>query len=278
MARVRSTFVPSTAFDMPTPPFAEPIPRWRPLTPVRGVGRPPGHRTPVHGCHSAAPVDVTAPKVTLRHHLASPHRAVPRDLRGSCAPAAGVPHRERSAFLSPLPGWRRPHGAASHPVPSGGRMDLSPHAVSWFWSRVDRGSADDCWEWTGARRSDGYGRFHPFRHGPSVGAHRFSFTLHCGPIPSGLFVLHTCDNRACVRPDHLFVGTNLDNVRDMFSKGRQSLRHGEFAGRARLTEVNVRDIRQRNAEGVGARTLAREFGVSRRAVQQAIQRKTWRHL
>jgi len=99
-----------------------------------------------------------------------------------------------------------------------------------FWARVDR-DPDGCWEWTGARWVEGYGRL---SLGPGVGpkkAHRLSWELHYGAIPDGLDVLHRCDNPPCVRPDHLFVGTQADNMRDARAKHRwdKALRRQKIA-------------------------------------------------
>jgi hypothetical protein len=76
-----------------------------------------------------------------------------------------------------------------------------------------------CWEWTGALHRNGYGAF-KLRDGRQMLAHRFAWELANGAVPEGLNVLHQCDNRRCVRPDHLFVGTQRENIRDMVAKGR----------------------------------------------------------
>lgn len=87
-----------------------------------------------------------------------------------------------------------------------------------FWSRVAYG--DDCWEWTKARTTTGYGKF--YSAGKHWRAHRVAYELTHGAIPDGLLVLHRCDNRLCVKPDHLFLGDYRDNILDCMAKGRWS--------------------------------------------------------
>jgi hypothetical protein len=93
-----------------------------------------------------------------------------------------------------------------------------PRVLERFWLQVVK--TDGCWLWTGAIDSNGYGKFALPRPWRRVAAHRVSFALHNGELEPGKFVCHACDNPPCVRPDHLFLGTQSDNMRDMLRKGR----------------------------------------------------------
>lgn len=86
-----------------------------------------------------------------------------------------------------------------------------------FWSKVDK--SGECWIWTGCLTNRGYGNF-GVRKGYNIPAHRFAYELTCGPIPEGFLACHHCDNRRCVRPDHLFLGSHRDNTQDCIRKGR----------------------------------------------------------
>jgi hypothetical protein len=102
------------------------------------------------------------------------------------------------------------------PMPKGHEVRS---AADRFWSKVEK--SDECWKWTAGKHNAGYGVF--WEKGRFYKAHRWSWERERGPIPDGLNLLHKCDNPACVRPDHLFLGTQKDNVNDMVSKGRHGI-------------------------------------------------------
>src|SRR3990167_11268090 len=109
---------------------------------------------------------------------------------------------------------------------------------SAFWSRVR--VSPDCWIWTGTIYSTGYGIV--WNRGHREGAHRVAYALSIGAIPDGMFVCHHCDTPACVRPDHLFLGTHDDNMRDAFLKGRKA--RGESHGSAKLSCDDVEHMKR----------------------------------
>jgi DNA-binding XRE family transcriptional regulator len=129
-----------------------------------------------------------------------------------------------------------------------------------------------CWQWTASKVRRGYGQINFC--GKMLSAHRVSFEVHCGEIPAGMFVLHKCDNRGCINPAHLFLGTNDENMADMVAKDRQA--RGSNNGRAKLTEHDIRDIRA--ARGILQIELARRYGVSKQQISKIISHKLWPHL
>lgn len=127
-----------------------------------------------------------------------------------------------------------------------------------------------CWIWTAAIGNKGYGHFWSVvRPEP---AHRVSYRLHNGEIADGLLVLHRCDNRLCVNPDHLFLGTNQDNMTDMVKKDRQA--KGSSLGAAKLDESQIASIR---ADSRSQRKIAAEYGVSHTAIGEIKNNRLWRH-
>lgn len=129
-----------------------------------------------------------------------------------------------------------------------------------------------CWLWTGGLSGSSYGRFRVA--GRQIQAHRFSWELHKGPISDGLLVCHTCDVRCCVNPDHLFLGTQSENLRDMVRKGRDNPRRGERNGQARLTEEAIAAIR---ADLRPLADIGRAYGIDKQRVHKIKHGKHWRH-
>jgi hypothetical protein len=147
-----------------------------------------------------------------------------------------------------------------------------------FWSKVSYGAPGECWLWMGAKNVDGYGkiRIGARAAGKQESAHRLAYRL-AKPFMynPALHVLHTCDNPTCCRPSHLFQGTQADNNRDMYAKGRAVNPRGEAKINAKLTTEQVLAIR---ADARPKKTLARVYGVSRATIQFIKNRKSWRHI
>lgn len=161
-----------------------------------------------------------------------------------------------------------------------------------FWEKVRK--TEYCWEWTGSKRHKGYGAFCYVKNGEPVQgrAHRFSYELHIGPIPEGLFVLHKCDNPKCVNPDHLFVGDNRANVADMISKGRRvkggtycrdgygsgNYERGVHHHNAKITPDIVIAIRKDRDNGLSFGGIAAKYGLSISHAFRIVNRSVWSHV
>lgn len=153
---------------------------------------------------------------------------------------------------------------------------LSPREIERFWSRVDRSAGPDgCWLWTASVGSHGYGDIR-FKHGHYT-AHRLSLMLALGEaFDESKFVCHACDNRRCVNPTHLWLGTTAQNMQDAARKDRTA--HGERCHYHKLTEDDVRVIRRRHADGEAQAALAREYGLHPNTIHYAINRRTWKRV
>jgi len=149
-----------------------------------------------------------------------------------------------------------------------------------FWSKVDQsGGPDACWPWTGSMNGHGRGSF--YFHGRLRHATQVAWFLTHGALPPPKTgVLHRCDRPRCVNPAHLFLGSQLDNIRDMDAKGRRVTRAtcGEANNRARLTAGAVATIRADYAQGVPVKALAETHGVTLQAIYYVVRRVTWKHI
>lgn len=172
--------------------------------------------------------------------------------------------------------------------PGDGRRDRWGTYLTRFYQGFSEGPPGECWNWTKSVDSSGYGQV---KHlGKILKAHRISYEVHVGKIPDGLCVLHKCDNPSCVNPNHLRVGTKLDNTRDMISKGRARFKEGTGAidplrgednPGSVLTESQVAYIRRvyiaRHPQ-FGQCALARKFSVSQGTIHRVVYRKCWNHV
>jgi HNH endonuclease len=127
----------------------------------------------------------------------------------------------------------------------------------------------ECWLWTRARNNKGYGRVRI--DGKMQLAHRVAWQIYKGEIPEGMFVCHKCDTPACVNPDHLFLGTNADNIKDSYDKGRSN-QQGERNGNRKLKPEQVTEIR---ASSESCRVLARRFGIGKSQVANIKKGLKW---
>ncbi len=141
-----------------------------------------------------------------------------------------------------------------------------------FWSKVKK--TKNCWLWIGAHDNKGYGDLRI--NGKNINAHRYAYILKNGKLDKDVFVCHTCDTPSCVNPKHLWLGSNYDNVQDMVKKMRHTF--GERNGQAKLTEEQVKQIRELKANNVCTQEkMTKIFGVSRTIISQIITGARWKH-
>lgn len=154
-------------------------------------------------------------------------------------------------------------------------MFVGMPAIKRFELQHEKG--EGCWNWKGYIDQDGYGKFHGAVHGVSYqGAHRFSWAFHNGTaVPEGKMVCHSCDNRRCVNPAHLWIGDAASNSADMHQKGRQFRQHGELSHRAKLTEAEALAVL---ADPRTYTEIAKDYGVATTTITSVKNRVSWGHL
>ena len=147
-----------------------------------------------------------------------------------------------------------------------------------FERHIDK--TGECWNWTGRLTGKGYGTLGLGGRGAKQKlVHRLSYEIHKGPIPDGMVVMHKCDNPRCVNPDHLDAGTQSQNIKDAFSRGRKLMptkkARGEECGASKLMEADVLNIRESK---LSFSKLAAAYGVNKSTIERIKYRKTWRHI
>lgn len=146
-----------------------------------------------------------------------------------------------------------------------------------FWSKVSVAGPEECWDWIGAKTSNGYARM--IIEGKSVMGSRVSYMIahDLDEFPEGLHALHHCDRPICVNPSHIFTGTDRDNLYDSMEKGRARSggRKGEDQHLHKLTEDDVREIRRATSAGIQQKVLAERYGVHRDTIRNVMIGRTW---
>jgi hypothetical protein len=161
------------------------------------------------------------------------------------------------------------------------KINRNSPVLSRFWSRVNKRGKQTplgrCWEWVASIGTHGYGQLSV--NGKPVTTHTFSWKIHNGEIEGSKFVLHRCNNKSCVNPRHLYLGTHGDNVRDRTADGGDP--QGERNGMSRLTKTQILEAKRKYIpyhRTRGIRALARELGVNHSYLGEVIRGRRWKHL
>lgn len=156
------------------------------------------------------------------------------------------------------------------------RLNARADARTRFWRFVEKRGPDECWEWAGGRNKNKYGVFGlgAASDGRTT-AHRYSYILHCGEVPQGMIVMHTCDNPPCCNPRHLRLGTHAENTADMHEKNRANRPRGLESSQAKLDDEKVRFIR---ASPLSTRKLAELLGVGPTTIRGVRNGRVWSHV
>lgn len=164
-------------------------------------------------------------------------------------------------------------------IGKGGKKENTPDVL---WSKVEKKGPNECWPWNGYKNEDGYGR--TWINDKGYYAHRVIFNLAFPNViqlsaPQDTdetgFLLHKCDNPSCCNPSHLFVGTHADNMADKVKKGRAADFSGDKGPRCKLTMEQANEIRQRRKNGISAKQLAVESGISLSSIKTLLAGKSY---
>lgn len=156
--------------------------------------------------------------------------------------------------------------------------EYSDSTIARFWQKVDRRGPDECWEWTASTQAGGYGQFRVSRPRRKVRAHIMAYQISKGPT-NGLLVCHSCDNPPCCNPQHLWLGTHDDNMKDAAAKKRFRGHNmkGEANPRAILKIPDVQCIREQIAGGKTNIAIAAQYGVTHSMISRIRLGKAWTH-
>ena len=150
-------------------------------------------------------------------------------------------------------------------------VSIKERILSNIWIYSETG----CWEWQGCKTKDGYGVIKI--KGRTKRVHRIAYRIFNGDFDPSLCICHKCDNPSCCNPNHLFVGTQKDNIRDMVAKGRSN--KGEKNPLSKLTKEDIFDIRRLYRIGnLTQQEIADKFGVNQQTISKIVNRKNWKHL
>lgn len=133
---------------------------------------------------------------------------------------------------------------------------------------------NECWEWQGMKSERGYGRVKI--EGKRISAHRIAYMLCYGAFDDNLYVCHRCDNPSCCNPNHLFLATTQENTADKIFKNRQI--KGTQVNTSKFTEKDIKIIRELGKQGQSTSTIARQYGVTPKAIRDIVLRLTWKHI
>jgi hypothetical protein len=150
-----------------------------------------------------------------------------------------------------------------------------PKAHEILFKNINIASENDCWVYKGNIKR-GYGSI--YSNGHCIGAHRVSYQYHKGEIPESMFICHACDNKLCVNPKHLFIGTPLDNMRDKIQKGRSNYALGSNTGSPKLTETQVKEIKLKLLQNLSIKCLSEEYNVCRETIRRIKIGRRWSHI
>jgi len=157
-----------------------------------------------------------------------------------------------------------------------GKVLISDKDINRFWRSVNK--KDNCWEWVGCVDDGGYGKI--TIKNCLISCHVVSYLIHFGYIQNGLCVCHSCDNRICVNPEHLWIGTNAENVADMVRKGRTGIpgMYGEQIASSKLNANQIIKIKNLIAKGEYQYVVAKKFGVGQPTISAIVNGKSWKHI